>query len=122
MEPTLHDGQTVVYQALPAPLLPLARGDVVVFDSPMDPRHRYVKRVVGLAGDELRFEFGILRVNGQALPLPPGALDPALVLSARVPEGCFYALGDHGAVSYDSRRFGAVPCRFLVGKLIYPLP
>ncbi|MBC8328589.1 MAG: signal peptidase I [Planctomycetes bacterium] len=122
MEPTLHDGQTVCYQALPNSLLMLGRGDLVVFDSPMDPGHRYVKRLVGLPGDELRFEYGLLRVNGLALGLPEGAVDSALVLSTRVPEGCFFALGDHGAVSYDSRRFGAVPLDHLVGRLIYALP
>jgi len=122
MEPTLVDGQTVCYQALPSSLMMLGRGDVVVFESPMDPSHRYVKRLVGLPGDELRFEFGLLRVNGQALALPEGAVDPALVLSARVPHGCFYALGDHGAVSYDSRRFGSVPMDRLIGRLVYALP
>ncbi len=122
MEPTLHDGQTVCYQALPSSILPVRRGDVVVFESPMDPSHRYVKRLVGLPGDELRFEYGLLRVNGQALALPPSAVDPALVLSARVPDDCFFALGDHGAVSYDSRRFGSVSFDRLIGRLIYALP
>ncbi|RMH01596.1 MAG: signal peptidase I [Planctomycetota bacterium] len=122
MEPTLHDGQTVCFQALPAGLVRPRRGDLVVFRSPVDPAHRYVKRLVGLPGDELRFEGGRLRVNGQPLPLPPGAVPGDLVLSTRVPAGCFYALGDHGAVSFDSRLFGAVPFSLLVGRLIYPLP
>jgi signal peptidase I len=121
MEPTLFTGQTVFYQALPAGILPLHRGDVVVFDSPMDPGRRYVKRLVGLPGDELRFEDGRLRVNGQPVALP-GDLEPGLFLSTRVPEGCFYALGDHASVSYDSRRFGAVSFDHLVGRLVYVLP
>jgi len=122
MEPTLSDGQTVCYQALPPALLPLGRGDLVVFESPMDPSHRYVKRLVGLPGDELRFQYGLLQVNGQALELPEGAVDPEMVLSARVPPDCFFALGDHGAVSYDSRRFGPVPMERLIGRLVYTLP
>src|SRR5690606_17060342 len=45
-----------------------ARGDVVVFRLPEDPQQTWVKRVIGLPGDVIRIEGGVLRVNGQAAP------------------------------------------------------
>jgi len=115
MEPTLENGQLLCYQILPAVLHTPERGKVVVFHSPIVPDQCYVKRLVGLPGDELRFENGGLFVNGKPLSLPAGAVPEGYVLSARVPKGCFFALGDHGSVSYDSRRFGPVPLKFLIG-------
>ena len=118
MEPTLANGQTVLYQALPKGWYSPKVGELVVFNAPTEPGHRYVKRIVGLPGDELRFSAGTLRVNGRLLALPQGAIEPGFRLSVRVPEESFFALGDHGRVSYDSRRFGSVPMRLLIGPLV----
>ena len=117
MEPTLEEGDLVCFQRLDAGELP-ERGSIVVFHSPLDPARLFVKRLVGLPGDVLRFESGELRVNGVPYPLKPAAHDPLLWLTVRVPERHFFALGDHAAVSYDSRRFGCVRVDQLVGRLL----
>ena len=117
MEPTLHEGDYVCFERVEAALLP-SRGSVVVFQSPLDPQRLFVKRLIGLPGDELRFEAGELRINGLPYALAPEAYDPKLWLSVRVPEGHFFALGDHARVSYDSRRFGCVRIDHLVGRLL----
>ena len=120
MEPTLEDGQWIWYHTLPTLLPGLQRGQIVVFRSPVAPGHRYVKRLVGLPGDELRFSNGGLEVNGAAMELPPGAVPMNYRLATRVPEDCFFALGDHGKVSLDSRRFGPVPMDHLIGLVVPP--
>ncbi len=119
MEPALHDGQILCF----APLAPggLQRGEVVVFRSPLDPSLRYVKRVAGLPGDELRFQDGFLRVNGRVVPWGAGGYPPGFRLAVRVPEGSFFALGDHASVSYDSRSFGPVPLERIQGRVLGPL-
>lgn len=117
MEPTLHEGDYVCFERVESSLLP-SRGSVVVFQSPLDPQRLFVKRLIGLPGDELRFEAGELRINGVPYRLAPEAYDPNLWLSVRVPEGHFFALGDHARVSYDSRRFGCVRMDQLVGRLL----
>jgi len=48
-----------------------ARGDVMVFHYPMDPRVDYIKRVVGLPGDEVSYLNKQLRINGQPIPETP---------------------------------------------------
>jgi signal peptidase I len=50
---------------------PVARGDVVVFRYPVDPRQDYIKRVVGLPGDEVSYLNQKLAINGQPVPLAP---------------------------------------------------
>jgi signal peptidase I len=117
MEPTLHAGEYVCFERIESAELP-ARGSVVVFQSPLDATRLFVKRLVGLPGDELRFEAGELRINGVPYALTPEAYDPELWLSVRVPEAHFFALGDHARVSYDSRRFGCVRIDQLVGRLL----
>ncbi len=117
MEPTLHDGGLVCYHLVPDGWLP-RRGQLVVFDAPTREGHLFVKRLVGLPGDEIRFRNGRLLVNGLPLELPPGAIQPGYAAVTHVPPGHFYVLGDHAAVSYDSRRFGAVPQDRLVGRLL----
>ncbi len=53
------------------------RGDVVVFRYPPDPAVAYIKRVVGLPGDQLAYRGKQLFVNGQPIPLTPLTSDPA---------------------------------------------
>jgi signal peptidase I len=117
MEPTLVEGDLVCFQVLPSGQLP-QRGELVVFHSPTRPGKMFVKRLVGLPGDELRFDHGELMVNGAPLALPVSAVERNYSLSTRVPAGCFYAIGDHASVSYDSRGFGPVRQDLLVGRLL----
>jgi signal peptidase I len=117
MEPTLTEGDLVCFQVLEAGRLP-DRGELVVFHAPTRPGKMFVKRLVGLPGDELKFGDGALRVNGMEMELPTGAVERGYTLSTRVPAGCFYAIGDHASVSYDSRGFGPVRQDLLVGRLL----
>ncbi len=118
MEPTLQHGDTVCFREFENGWFQPKRGQIVVFEAPTEPGRRYVKRVVGLPGDELRFNQGLLQVNGKRAPLVESAIDPEMVLSVRVPNDCFYALGDHAAVSWDSRQLGPVKLDRLIGPLI----
>ncbi len=49
----------------------LERGDVVVFPYPLDPRKKYIKRVIALGGDTVRIIHGTLYINGEAVPSRP---------------------------------------------------
>lgn len=79
MAPTLLEGDLLLVQKYPyrlswpigdSPMIRLGqphRGDVVVFTLPSDPSIRYVKRVLGLPGDDVVFLDGVWHVNGQSL-------------------------------------------------------
>ena len=113
------------------------RGDVVVFKLPRDNETDYIKRVIGLPGDEIQMIHGVLHINGQAIKkeriddfvLPNGVIYPVLDLTQdsigdntevyKVPEGHFFMMGDNRDNSTDSRflsEVGFVPFENLVGK------
>lgn len=104
------------------------RGDVVVFDSPVD-RTRLIKRIVAVAGDRVALHDGRLTVNGRALGSVSiemyGDNRARLNLSSgggpdlaelTVGDGLVLALGDHRGDSLDGRYFGLVPESQIYGK------
>lgn len=106
------------------------RGDVVVFDSPLDG-HRLIKRIVAVGGDRVALSSGRLAVNGQPLgDAEREAFGSHLALlnldrgggpdidSLIVPEGMVLALGDHRGDSTDGRFFGPIPEEEIVGRAL----
>ncbi|MEX0900194.1 MAG: signal peptidase I [Gammaproteobacteria bacterium] len=122
------------------------RGDVVVFRYPQDPSVDFIKRVVGLPGDRVSYRDKQLFINGEAVPqaftgpygaypvhaiqvrtetlshdghqvlVMPGRETEALEFS--VPEGEYFVMGDNRDNSNDSREWGTVPERNLVGRAV----
>jgi signal peptidase I len=119
------------------------RGDVVVFRLPADTSINYIKRVVGLPGDEVVYERHRLTINGEIIELEKaddasGAMpkfieqldsrqhdilieQPSYSLNDgtyNVPEGHFFVMGDNRDNSRDSRFIGAIPETHLVGEAV----
>jgi signal peptidase I len=119
------------------------RGDVIVFRLPSDPSINYIKRVIGLPGDQVRYERHRLTINGELVDLKqhPAAtnMDPRFVerLGEReheiriadatnllrdgvyeVPQGHYFVMGDNRDNSRDSRFIGAIPEANLVGEAV----
>ena len=96
------------------------RGDVVVFHFPLDLTREFVKRVIGLPGDQVEIKSGTVYINGTELPEP--YLSPAIskrhsIDSIKLSKDQYFVLGDNRAASNDSRDWGAVPKENIVGKL-----
>jgi signal peptidase I len=68
MEPTLRLGERAFANMQAYNDAPPARGDIVVFTLPRDPATTYVKRVIGLPGEQVQMKNGVLYINGQAVP------------------------------------------------------
>lgn len=119
------------------------RGDVIVFRLPSDPSINYIKRVIGLPGDEVVYERQRLKINGETIDLTQGPeasfAEPVFVEDLdgrvhdilvtnpqfstrdgtyRVPEGHYFVMGDNRDRSRDSRFIGAIPEQFLVGEAV----
>lgn len=155
MKPTLVDGDFIFVKKYSYGLrLPVTetkiiatgqpkRGDVIVFRLPSDPSINYIKRVVGLPGDEVSLERQRLTINGVTMDLEANGdiFDHAPVyvenLDGRVhktlihdpgrskrdgvyviPEGQYFVMGDNRDQSKDSRYIGAIPEKYLVGKAV----
>ena len=119
------------------------RGDVVVFRLPADPSVNYIKRVVGLPGDEIVYERHRLYINGEqieleqhpdATPQYPRFIEQLgerqheiLIMNSaymvrdgtyRVPDGHYFVMGDNRDNSRDSRFIDAIPESHLVGEAV----
>ena len=108
MQPTLHEGEFILVNKLAYRLGDFQRGDIIVFHYRRNPED-YIKRVIGLPGDEVEVRDEHVFINGQMLEnliLPrrrsiPGAWE--------VPEGQIFVLGDNRNQSSDSHSWGYVP-------------
>jgi signal peptidase I len=104
----------------------VGRGDVVAFKTPALAQERcgsggtFVKRVIGLAGDTVAERNGVVSVDGQTLDEPyVGHRDSEPARRWRVPAGAYFLLGDNRPQSCDSRVFGAVPKRNVIGRIVF---
>jgi signal peptidase I len=125
MAPSIHDGDRILIDPLSALLQGVRRGDIVVLKYPLDPSVDYIKRVIGLPGDEVLIEAGEVWVNGLRLEEPyVGAPDPFCSLRTQVKPAHYFVLGDNRQRSCDSREFGQVPQDYVRGKVelrLWPL-
>src|SRR5437667_9789028 len=67
MMPSLDDQERIFVNKFVYRMEPIQRGDIVVFRYPRDPSKSYIKRVIGIPGDQLRIDSGQLYVNGEPL-------------------------------------------------------
>ncbi len=126
MEPGLHTQERIMVDKVSYLFHNPNRGDVVVFIAPPHPTMNYVKRIIAVPGDTVTIRGTSVIVDGKTLtepyvspryqgnPYPP-------VLSLVVPAGDYYVLGDDRANSSDSRDWGFVPRKNIVGRaaLVY---
>ena len=116
MEPTLHDGQYLVIAKLVYWIHPPERGDVIVFQPPNNPSDDYIKRVVGLPGEELEIRDGRVWADGvvveESYITNPGSYSGAWHLE----DGEYFVLGDNRDNSSDSHSWGLLPRENIVGK------
>jgi signal peptidase I len=124
MFPTLHDSQQYVLNKWVFYLRDPERNDLVVLRDPLDKSFA-VKRVVGKAGDHLLLKNGRVYINGKELFEPylqPGTptfpYSRKNVQSFTLNEGQYFVLGDNRKNSADSRSYGPVPRRNILGLIV----
>jgi signal peptidase I len=118
MEPTLISGEYVIVSRLSYRLGTPQRGDIIVFHFPRDPKEEYIKRVIGLPGDEVEVRTGAVSINGQPLDETYLKAKMDYTGSWRIPAGQLFVLGDNRNNSSDSHDWGTVPMEYVVGKAI----
>lgn len=119
MEPTLNPRDRVIALKVGYYFEPPRRGDIVCFYYPVDPKQVFVKRIIGLPGDTVEVRNGLAIVNGVPLSEPyvkyPGGPDYG---PRKVPDGQYFVLGDNRANSGDSRFWGFVPRKNIIGRAV----
>jgi len=125
MEPNLHTGQFLIVSRLAymniagVSLGEPLRGDIIVFDFPNNPSDDYVKRIIGLPGETVMIDQdGNIFVDGQLLVEPYLSSEPYgnRIGTWEVPEGSYFVVGDNRNHSSDSRSWGMLAAKYIVGK------
>ena len=122
MSPTLRDQDRVLVSRLAYYTTQPQRGDIVMMHYPRNPSRLFVKRVIGTAGDRLHIRAGRVYLNGQ--PYDDGYVLPEFRDRADwgpdvVPEGYYFVMGDRRNNSSDSRHWGFVPSKYIVGRVTF---
>lgn len=113
MAPIYCDGDVILMRQFDAGEIP-NRGDVVTFHPYEGNATLFLKRVIGLPGDELLAKDDVLTVNGQFVDAIPGTGD----WIADVPDGYVFCLGDNRTISNDSRYIGCIAIDQLCTKIL----
>ncbi|BAQ64100.1 signal peptidase I [Geminocystis sp. NIES-3709] len=122
MEPTLQINDRLIIEKMSYRFHQPNRGDVVVFNATEALQREnfndaFIKRIIGLPGDEVMVRNGKVMVNGEILreayikEAPQYDYGPVIV-----PEGEYLVLGDNRNNSYDSHYWGFVPRNKFVGR------
>ncbi len=119
MEPSLHSGEFVIVNRLAYKFGQPDYGDVVVFHFPGDPDQEYIKRIIGLSGDRVKVQEGVVYVNDQVMDEPYIAASPRYQGDWTVPADHIFVLGDNRNNSSDSHNFGSVPMVNVIGEAFF---
>ena len=124
MYPNFHDKDYLLTNKLTYRFKEPHRGDVIVFKAPQNNNYDYIKRIIGLPGETVKIEDGIIYIND--LPLNESAyLDKDLETlsglfltegkSYTIPESEYLVMGDNRNHSSDSKDWGTVPKENIIG-------
>jgi signal peptidase I len=125
MEPNFEDGDYLIVDEISYRFREPLRGEVVVFKYPQNPSQRYIKRIIGLPGETIEIIDGkvtIFNEKGSQIlnesNYLPGIFTPGdmrLTLS----ENEYFVLGDNRIASSDSRRWGPLPRKDIIGRVLF---
>lgn len=140
MKPTLQEGDKImVNKLLYGPVIPFThyklpgirepkRGDIVVFKYPEDRKKDFIKRLIAVGGETVEISNGSILINNERLTVPPELLKTYYYdrghygvdgNAVKVPENCYFVLGDNSDSSRDSRYWGFVPKDDVIGRAMF---
>ena len=128
MYPYLHDSEYLITNIISLRFSDPNLGDIIVFKAPNDPGKDFIKRVIGTSGDTIMLEEGKVYLNGKLLD-EDSYLNSEIKTyggsflndggKVTVPEGHFFVLGDNRPFSSDSREWGLVPKKNIIGISLF---
>lgn len=128
MAPTLADQDRLIVNKLAYRMGEPRRGDIVMLYYPINPDKSFVKRVIAEETEDVRIQDGIVYVNDVPMAddfVPEEFKSHDDYPATRVPDGYYFVMGDHRNNSSDSRHWGMVPKKYIIGKVQlrwWPIP
>lgn len=116
MVPNFADGELMLTQKIGYYFSKPQRGDVVVFVAPVSGKLDFIKRIIGLPGEKIRIDDGVVYVDGEKLNEPYETQKTQGNMEISLGENQFFVLGDNRASSSDSRSFGPIDKDSIKGK------
>jgi signal peptidase I len=120
MAPTLADQDRLIVNKLAYQFEDPQVGDIVMLYYPLDPDKSFVKRIIAGPGQTVQIVDGRVYRDGVAVDdeyVPPEFRSHEDFPPQRVPEGYYFVMGDHRNNSSDSRHWGMVPKKYIIGKV-----
>ena len=127
MEPNFYDHEYLIVDELSYRLRNPERGEIIVFKYPLDMRQYFIKRIIGLPGERIKIDEGVIKIYNQKYPQGQ-ILNENDYLSKNIKtlkqaditlsDEEYFVLGDNRSSSLDSRSFGPVKKEFIIGKAL----
>lgn len=127
MEPNFQTGDYLIIDEISYRLRSPQRGEVIVFKYPLNPSQRYIKRIIGLPGETVEIEDGNVRIfaqDGSKILDETGYLNFVQTsgdIRVSLSNDEYFVLGDNRPFSSDSRRWGKVPEKYIIGRVYFRL-
>ncbi|OGD86116.1 signal peptidase I [Candidatus Curtissbacteria bacterium RBG_16_39_7] len=127
MLPNFKNGELILTDKISYRIRPPQRGNVIVFKAPYDKSKDFIKRIIGLPGEKIKVENGGIFVNNKKVSesyLPDSIkVQGGSILKEgeeySIPQEEYVVFGDNRAHSSDSREFGPVPKKDIIGKAFF---
>jgi signal peptidase I len=118
MIPTFEQGDCIMVNKLSYRSAGPQRGDIIVFNPPFDSEYPFIKRVIGLPGETVEIEDGVVSINGTPIQEDEyiAARPDYIMLAQEIPADEYFVLGDNRNNSNDSHNGWTVPRENIVGK------
>jgi len=125
MEPNFEDGQYLVIDEISYRFRNPERGEVIIFRYPPEPSQFYIKRIIGLPGETIEISDNRVKIYNSEHSLgfvldETDYLSPAIAISGDLKQKLgpdeFFVMGDNRQASFDSRRWGPLPRKNIIGR------
>jgi len=121
MEPNFEDSNYLIVDELSYRFRDPQRGEVVVFRYPRNVSQRFIKRIIGLPGEKIEIEASVVMVDGKILDESeyfPSGVQTLGNIQISLDENEYFVLGDNRISSFDSRQWGTLPRKNIIGRVL----
>jgi len=126
MEPNFKNRDYLIVDEVSYRFREPQRGEAIIFRYPRDPKQYFIKRIIGLPGETVEIKNGKIKIFSPDRPDGHILEEPYLnsynlypALTTNLNKNQYFVLGDNRNFSYDSRGWGPLDRKFIIGKAVF---